>query len=217
MAKLSVDDDKNNKNGPNLTVVATSSTVGNAKPNEEEETQPHKDPSAVNARILYVQPAKKSRRRGEIPGTAYLVLYPPMPPPGKAKEAAALGMPKKESEADGGSRSRSNSKGGGEAPKAENGSNPAKGSPKPVEEPLTTAERSRLIARARLLLQSVSDALSDFCDRDAAASRRYGGCRAEVGRSQKTWKENLSVVVASSSSSSSPSPPSSFPGESNPR
>lgn len=42
-------------------------------------SDPKDDPNSIFARILYIVPPKKSRRRGVLPGHCYLALYPPMP------------------------------------------------------------------------------------------------------------------------------------------
>eukprot|EP00559_Dactyliosolen_fragilissimus_P008198 CAMPEP_0184855292 /NCGR_PEP_ID=MMETSP0580-20130426/581_1 /TAXON_ID=1118495 /ORGANISM="Dactyliosolen fragilissimus" /LENGTH=619 /DNA_ID=CAMNT_0027349767 /DNA_START=136 /DNA_END=1995 /DNA_ORIENTATION=- len=134
-------------------------------PKEKEEDHAEPPKHGVSLRLMYVVPAKNSRRRGEKPGRAYFVLNPPMPTTSKTSDKILFGDGVK---------------------------NDAKSmNLNPV---LTSSERSRVIAKSRLLLKRTISRLSDICKSDASTAQTFGKCRIEFSLSQKTWKaENLAV------------------------
>jgi len=135
--------------------------VGEGRKEPEKEVYKNK----ISARVLYMVPPHKSRRRGVITGHAYIVLHPPMPrfivEKAKVQEDKLL--------ANSGNINISNAS----APSVGN--------------IITAADRTKALAQSRLILRQTIFNLAQSCKTDIG-KELYRGMKVEMSPSQKIWK-----------------------------
>eukprot|EP00555_Chaetoceros_dichaeta_P005260 CAMPEP_0198266138 /NCGR_PEP_ID=MMETSP1447-20131203/26732_1 /TAXON_ID=420782 /ORGANISM="Chaetoceros dichaeta, Strain CCMP1751" /LENGTH=591 /DNA_ID=CAMNT_0043956045 /DNA_START=103 /DNA_END=1878 /DNA_ORIENTATION=- len=141
-------------------IIAPVGAVGGRKEPEKEVYK-----NEISARVLYMVPPRKSRRRGVITGHAYIVLHPPMPrfivEKAKAQEDKLIG--------DSGNINASNASG------------PSGGNI------ITAADRTKALAQSRLILRQTISNLAESCKADIG-KEVYRGMKVEMSPSQKIWK-----------------------------
>jgi uncharacterized membrane protein YgcG len=160
----------------------------------------------VIARALYVVPAKRSRRRGEKPGCAYLVLVAPPPPPPPALPLADIvrelvqTAPTPEAPQDGGKMEADNVVNHVERQKnASSGRVVSSGQSVAPQQQLTAvrqytqAEKNRFAALAKLGLTRAVEHLSAHALQDAKTSQTYGQCQVFASEYGKTWRDGFLV------------------------
>lgn len=127
----------------------------------------------VTVRVLYFIPPRKTRRRGTIPGLAYLVLYPPNPYSNSISSTAT---------------------------QTNNGKDVVTTNKPRLSAPLVGQERSKAVAAARLLLQNAQEQLSSNATKYASF---LGDCSIELSKSQKTWKNRNNFILTPTDTSQS--------------
>ena len=136
----------------------------------------------INARPLYVVPPRKTRRRGERGGTAYVLLIGP-----KIEKKNPITTIAKEGEK---KDSLSTSQGYSEEQKPTAVSDPADGS---KQTPETSPEEKTInypqeLAKGRLLLSNALKALTELTSDAKAEEFIFSGCIVEQSMNGKTWK-----------------------------
>ena len=126
----------------------------------------------ITVRPLYVVPARKTRRRGERAGVAYVLLIAPKVEhkhDNKVKEQDKKGPhvvpPTEESTSE----------------------NTSKASPKAVTS-TPPVDFTRQLARYRLMLSNALDALRQVAEEDRTKQEFFSGCIVEQSLNGKTWK-----------------------------
>eukprot|EP00563_Minutocellus_polymorphus_P010974 CAMPEP_0181065310 /NCGR_PEP_ID=MMETSP1070-20121207/24672_1 /TAXON_ID=265543 /ORGANISM="Minutocellus polymorphus, Strain NH13" /LENGTH=649 /DNA_ID=CAMNT_0023145695 /DNA_START=142 /DNA_END=2091 /DNA_ORIENTATION=+ len=149
---------------------------GGSKPPAMEKEPTDRD--AISVRIVSVTPPKKTRRRGEVGGTAYLVLTPPMP--GWVRE-------KMEGDVAGSD---------GITAADDNGDSLPSLPPAAASVAITPADRSRAVAQSRLHLRLALEVLSAVAEADAKSSQTYGLSAVVPAPAQRAWKDRDPTRVA---------------------
>lgn len=167
----------------------------------------------ITARALYVNPPKKTRRRGERPGYAYVLLIAPkiekieIPTseetvPQEKMDPNAGNEPNNNVQETTTTTEETNVEGNDTTQDQEQ-------TPQLVEEkaevmktvdttsstvevppakPTPTVDYSREVAKGRLLLSRAIDFLTGLAQDDAKGPQEYAGCKIEPSMSGKTWK-----------------------------
>mmetsp|Transcript_1204 Transcript_1204/g.2187 ORF Transcript_1204/g.2187 Transcript_1204/m.2187 type:complete len:649 (-) Transcript_1204:81-2027(-) len=168
-----------------------------------------RDHNAILAKILYVVPAKKSTRRGELPGHCYLVLYPPVP--SFYQEKLKILSDKIEQQVRGLSTVAENDEDDAKSKQVtekteeereeeattimketDSGSIVDKG-PSSVHHTTTTstitaADKSKALAQSRLLITETINSLAYLCRDKSKNDGKYSGMQIEMSQNQKIWK-----------------------------
>ena len=121
--------------------------------------------NTITTRVLYMVPPKKTRRRGEKPGCAYLILTAP---PIEARPPPAL----PELPANSGSLEQYAQAAAAQAVVVHN------------------IDYSKDVSQRRIMLQRALDALTKCAQDDAKAQQDLAGCVVEESPSAKTWREH---------------------------
>lgn len=169
---------------------------------------PPSESSYLATRLLYVVTPKKTRRRGEKPGSVYLVLTappikartpPPKPTPTAVVETGATAtsddsvakdVPGEAAPVDGGTAPVAVSE-QTVAANNETSSTPAAAAAAPSNSKPPVVQQvdySRDIAERRLMLVRAVEALSAVAQQDATSKQEYAGCQVEESRNAKAWK-----------------------------
>lgn len=118
--------------------------------------------SLIVARLLYVVPPKKTRRRGDKPGYAYLVMSTPL------IENRTPDIPEKAT--------------------LEEATEAASSEEKPVTETMPSVDYSRDVAERRLNLIRALEVLVAVAVDDAKTKQDFSGCIVEESTNGKAWK-----------------------------
>lgn len=121
------------------------------------------DDSTVHVRVLYVVPPKKTKRRGEKSGCAYLVLTAPSI---QARNPLPVHPEKTEGAIEDAASTRSTKSGSTQAP----------------------ADYSKDVARRRVMIQRSLDALIKTAEDDTKTRQLLSECTVEESLNGKTWK-----------------------------
>jgi len=182
MVNIKTNDDKENENEAQDSTVQEEKSERRDNPKENEPIpvleSNDAQKNALIARLLYMVPPRKSRRRGLIPGCVYLVIHPPIPVFEKV-HGDTIHHPNATE-----TKGTTNSS----VSKANEGST---GIMTETRVP-TPSERSRLIAQSRLLLRKTVSLLGEVCKIDSNKMQRFGCTQVVSSLSQKTWKVDVS-------------------------
>ena len=158
-------------------------------------------------RILSVTPVKKSKRRGDIGARAELVLYPPDPClifKEECREAGRIAADRYTEASKNVEKTEEETKAAAAAAEVENEKDTISGVSEPMNTPqqtaptipnfprLSPAERSRAIARSRILMDRIISALKIQAK---SKSNDYPGWEIFESSSQKTWKSQSYDMV----------------------
>jgi hypothetical protein len=162
------------------------------------------DRDGVTLHTQYVVPAKKSTRRGELPGHCYLVLYPPVPT--FYQEKLKIFSSEKVEEKSQGAFSVQNEDAGSDTKtkqetkiEQETANMKEKNCDDVVDDisgvhhvitapTITAADKSKALAQSRLLLSETISSLAYLCRDESKKDRKYSGIQIEMSPNQKIWK-----------------------------
>ena len=179
---------------------ASSAEAGASKTQVEEENnnpqvviaekKPNPYPT-LTIRPLYVNPPKRTRRRGEKSGCAYLVVVAPKiekiePIPTEIKSEKSQAQAKTTPDADGEATDKM------QVEKTPSTEESAKENAKAIADGY-----ARAMAKGRLLLVQAIEALTRHADADRSnqqnAALKYASCAVEISPSGKTWKNTNNI------------------------
>ena len=170
---------------------------------------------AITARIMSVVPPKKTRRRGEVGGTATLVLTPPVPAWARERieqsEAAATAAAAVKAEAAAAAAAAAVTAAANQEAKEEtapdadqertDGPLEVAGAPaaQSVASPATPnafskAELSQILGQARLYQHLALRTIASVLEADRSSGQRFGSAVAVESPSQKVWKDPNPVL-----------------------
>lgn len=152
-------------------------------------TEVHKN--CIQARLLYLIPPHKSRRRGIIPGHCYLVLSPPIPKFYQDK-MQLKNVNSRTTVSDITSEMNTMKIDNQDTSQLQNETHAQSSSEVDtlMETAITPADRSKAFAQARIILNQAVDSLSKVCKNDTTKEKLYSGIQVFTSQSQKIWKDN---------------------------